>query len=354
MTEKTIKDLLANYESKPSTKCWEALSHRLDAVMPTGRPAGQQPAAAEPVTQAPAVRHHVAHAFRHAGTKIAAAVLGTAAVATATVMIVVNTNKDVPAGAPRPAAMETDTLTESGQDLTAEIEDKTCPVDGNLLSCTNRPAPTAAAGPAGNKTAIGQTNATGQAAGRQNAAHGTAAGTQAQVSAGRSQTAQSSAAAGRAGGETAGRPDSRSGKPAIEQARPAPAAAAVAETPPAGRRPARQPVAQPPAVQDDPALQGLPDDAIDCTPPAKIEIPNVFTPNGDGINDYFVILGLENCIKRRLTVRNRANRTVYKSDSYENRWAGDGCPDGMYHYQFVFNNGTVDQQLSGVVYIVRE
>ncbi|MCK5137593.1 MAG: gliding motility-associated C-terminal domain-containing protein [Bacteroidales bacterium] len=49
-------------------------------------------------------------------------------------------------------------------------------------------------------------------------------------------------------------------------------------------------------------------------------IPNVFTPNGDGSNDEFVIRGLTrgSC----LMVYDRTGREVFKSDNYENDWDG--------------------------------
>lgn len=119
-----------------------------------------------------------------------------------------------------------------------------------------------------------------------------------------------------------------------------------------------QPAVQSPhvaqTVQQDPVVQNLPEDAVDWTPPIKLEIPNVFTPNGDGINDRFVIGGLENCMQRQLVVCNRAGQTVYRSNSYENTWDGGDCPDGVYKYQFTYkgDNG-IEQTMSGIVYIIR-
>lgn len=119
-----------------------------------------------------------------------------------------------------------------------------------------------------------------------------------------------------------------------------------------------QPAVQSPhvaqTVQQDPVVQQLPEDAVDWTPPIKLEIPNVFTPNGDGVNDKFVIVGLENCVQRKLEVRNRAGQVVYRSNSYENTWDGGDCPDGVYKYQFTYkgDNG-IEQTMSGIVYIIR-
>ncbi len=75
--------------------------------------------------------------------------------------------------------------------------------------------------------------------------------------------------------------------------------------------------------------------------PVNLFIPNVFTPNGDGINDYFVISEKENADYKpvnvfyeasQLVVFNRYGRVVYKSSNYQNDWDGRNLPDGTYFY----------------------
>lgn len=59
---------------------------------------------------------------------------------------------------------------------------------------------------------------------------------------------------------------------------------------------------------------------IDC--PA-IEIPNVFTPNGDGINDVFKInLSGENLINFNVSIYDRWGILVFASSSINNKWDG--------------------------------
>lgn len=67
-----------------------------------------------------------------------------------------------------------------------------------------------------------------------------------------------------------------------------------------------------------------------------ITIPNVFTPNGDGFNDYFEIDGVENYPGSRLVVFNRWGKKVFESDNYNsgNLWDGKNNPDGVYYYLF--------------------
>ncbi len=66
--------------------------------------------------------------------------------------------------------------------------------------------------------------------------------------------------------------------------------------------------------------------------------PNIFTPNGDGINDMFffpnVAMVTFNC-----TVVNRWGETIFVFDSIDDQWngndkSGDKCTDGVYFYKY--------------------
>lgn len=61
-------------------------------------------------------------------------------------------------------------------------------------------------------------------------------------------------------------------------------------------------------------------------------ISNVFTPNGDGVNDTFVIPGLETYSDTELTIINRWGNTVYQKTNYKNDWDGSGLAEGTYYY----------------------
>ncbi|WP_341838723.1 Ig-like domain-containing protein [Chitinophaga caseinilytica] len=61
-------------------------------------------------------------------------------------------------------------------------------------------------------------------------------------------------------------------------------------------------------------------------------IPNAITPNGDGINDRFVIPDLHKFQRVSLTVFNRWGNEVYHKALYDNRWDGNGLSGGTYYY----------------------
>ncbi|SUJ00932.1 gliding motility-associated C-terminal domain [Sphingobacterium spiritivorum] len=63
-----------------------------------------------------------------------------------------------------------------------------------------------------------------------------------------------------------------------------------------------------------------------------LHIPNVFTPNGDGINDYFEIIGYEYYDRIGITIVNRWGNEVYRNGTYDNKWNGSGLNTGTYFY----------------------
>ncbi|GAB3927874.1 T9SS type B sorting domain-containing protein [Mucilaginibacter myungsuensis] len=65
---------------------------------------------------------------------------------------------------------------------------------------------------------------------------------------------------------------------------------------------------------------------------AGLYIPNVFTPNGDGVNDTFEIPNLNTYIANELSIVNRWNATVYEKKNYQNDWTGSGLNEGTYFY----------------------
>jgi|GEM_PF-1164493 len=101
-----------------------------------------------------------------------------------------------------------------------------------------------------------------------------------------------------------------------------------------------------------------PDDEDDTDPvpvDATLVIPNLFTPNGDGLNDLFVIKNLLQYQGRELTVINRWGNQVYKSNNYNNDWDGGSLAEGTYYYilRVRSNNNGEWQTYKGAVAIIR-
>jgi gliding motility-associated-like protein len=71
--------------------------------------------------------------------------------------------------------------------------------------------------------------------------------------------------------------------------------------------------------------------------------PTGFSPNNSGLNDRFVITGLENSRTNELTIFNRQGGVVFRTTDYRNDWEGknqDGIPlpEDTYYYILYVNN----------------
>lgn len=81
-------------------------------------------------------------------------------------------------------------------------------------------------------------------------------------------------------------------------------------------------------------------------------VPNVFTPNGDGSNDEFMIRGLAQ--GSYLMVYDRTGREVFKSDNYENNWDGtdmNGRKLSPDTYWYVLFPSDMTEVVKGFVYL---
>ena len=99
----------------------------------------------------------------------------------------------------------------------------------------------------------------------------------------------------------------------------------------------------------------------------ELFIPNAFSPNGDGYNDYFEILGIADYPQVSLKVFNRWGSLVFESSSYgagsgkQGFWDGTvnkgfrvgsgDAPTGTYFY--ILDLGVNDEKLSGFIYMDR-
>ena len=102
------------------------------------------------------------------------------------------------------------------------------------------------------------------------------------------------------------------------------------------------------------------DDGCDTTvvevwiPCTTLSIMNGFSPNEDGINDFFTIRGVQAFPDNELQILNRWGSVVFEQKSYKNRWNGTFqdkvLPDGTYFYLLKDGKGMT---YSGFVQITR-
>lgn len=92
------------------------------------------------------------------------------------------------------------------------------------------------------------------------------------------------------------------------------------------------------------------DTVLVTTRPCPVIIPTIITPNGDALNQNFVLKGL-NAPDWSVRLYNRWGREVYAQEHYDNGWAAPGQPVGVYYY--LLRNPQTGQQLKGWVEVVR-
>lgn len=71
----------------------------------------------------------------------------------------------------------------------------------------------------------------------------------------------------------------------------------------------------------------------------SLVVPNVISPNQDGVNEYFMIPNLEKFPNSSLTILNRWGVQVFQSSDYRNFFDGEGLSDGVYFYILEVSNG---------------
>ncbi|MFY0675210.1 MAG: PKD domain-containing protein [Bacteroidia bacterium] len=88
----------------------------------------------------------------------------------------------------------------------------------------------------------------------------------------------------------------------------------------------------------------------------RLEPSEIFTPNGDGINDVWVIENITTYPDCEVIITNRWQQIVYQQDNYDNTWGGEGTvaggqlPTGAYNYLIKCGNGRI---YTGTVNILR-
>jgi len=72
--------------------------------------------------------------------------------------------------------------------------------------------------------------------------------------------------------------------------------------------------------------------SIDHKDIIALKIPNIFTPNGDGINDEFHIDGLDLYPENEVLIYNIYGNMIFHANGYLNNWTGEGLNEGTYYY----------------------
>ena len=102
-------------------------------------------------------------------------------------------------------------------------------------------------------------------------------------------------------------------------------------------------------------------DSLEVKKNCYINVPNVFTPNGDGNSDYFLprqLLG-RNITQFKMNIYNRWGEMVFQTETIDGRgwdgkYGGDDQPTGVYVYmiEVAFTNG-ITERYQGNVTLLR-
>lgn len=116
-------------------------------------------------------------------------------------------------------------------------------------------------------------------------------------------------------------------------------------------------------------VSSFPDDGLDANNSAQVSIRvnlsqcedpgtlcNIFSPNGDGINDQLVLVGHQQFPQNSLEIFDRYGNRVFQMDGYDSSWEGTGkngeLPKGTYFY-ILDLQGDGTQVVKGWIQILR-
>jgi gliding motility-associated-like protein len=99
---------------------------------------------------------------------------------------------------------------------------------------------------------------------------------------------------------------------------------------------------------------------VQVTPLYDVYVPNVFSPNGDGNNDYFQVYGNKDAWEEfSIQIFDRWGEKVYESGDMNFQWdgsyRGEKLPVGVYVYEFnvVYINSHPDKLYTGSITLLR-
>ena len=83
---------------------------------------------------------------------------------------------------------------------------------------------------------------------------------------------------------------------------------------------------------------------------------NMITPNGDGVNDTWIVKNIHLYPNNELKIYDREGRLVFNMIGYDNTWGGtfngSALPEDSYYYVLYFDSGKAKR--SGFISVVRE
>jgi gliding motility-associated-like protein len=89
----------------------------------------------------------------------------------------------------------------------------------------------------------------------------------------------------------------------------------------------------------------------------SVDIPSGFTPNGDAMNDQWIIANSAFYPNIQVNIYSRWGEEVFSSNGYNTPWDGtyngDPLPIGTYYYVIEVNEPQFQNPLTGPVTIVR-
>lgn len=97
---------------------------------------------------------------------------------------------------------------------------------------------------------------------------------------------------------------------------------------------------------------------VDTNCTTLLEMPNVFTPNSDGVNETFLPIKIQQVKNFTITIYNRWGKQLFQSNNPVQGWNGNyinsECPDGTYFWvvNYESNFGIIDSK-KGVVHLIR-
>ncbi|RZK47770.1 MAG: gliding motility-associated C-terminal domain-containing protein, partial [Pedobacter sp.] len=87
-----------------------------------------------------------------------------------------------------------------------------------------------------------------------------------------------------------------------------------------------------------------------------VKATNILTPNGDGINDFWIVDNIDMYPNSVVTIFDRAGRLLFTQKGYKNNWDGtlNGTPLAENTYYYIIDFGTERLKQKGFITIVRE